>query len=154
MNIYTINLNVSLFDSHYGYCFVPITVSDISLRRQYFGIFLSLLEGINIPLESAVSLLVFGHSNNVFMKENTLITDNGSRPRSLAITDFNNDSHMDIDVENSDTNNIDILRSQVKKTFSTGPHSSPYSIAVGDLDMTMILLKIKLPIQLVLNHSL
>ncbi|CAF3221632.1 unnamed protein product [Rotaria sp. Silwood2] len=84
--------------------------------------------------------LLLGHSNTVFINEMTLITGNGCRPRSFAVGDFNNDDRMDIAIANSGTHNIGILlgygnisfTNQV--TYSTGPSSSPYSIAVCDFN--------------------
>jgi hypothetical protein len=81
-----------------------------------------------------------GYVNEVFAKQTTLTTGNGSRPRALVISDFNNDDRMDIGVANSGTDSIGIFlgygnisfTNQV--TYSTSPHSSPYSIAVADLN--------------------
>ncbi|CAF5184433.1 unnamed protein product, partial [Rotaria sp. Silwood1] len=63
-----------------------------------------------------------------------------SRPRSVAMGDFNNDTWLDIAVANHAADNIAIyfgydngtVASPV--TFSTGSGSAPYMIAVGDFD--------------------
>jgi hypothetical protein len=81
-----------------------------------------------------------GYVNEVFAKETTLTTGNGSRPRALVISDFNNDDRMDIGVANSGADSIGIFfgygdisfTNQV--TYPTSPHSSPYSITVGDFN--------------------
>ncbi|CAF4809090.1 unnamed protein product [Rotaria socialis] len=84
-----------------------------------------------------------GYSNQAFVKENTLITGNVSRPRSFAIADFNNDNQMDIAVVNLGTNNIDIfLRNgnhffTSQKKLLTG--SSPIAVAVDDFNSDNIL---------------
>jgi predicted nucleotidyltransferase len=88
---------------------------------------------------SDVSILL-GYMYIVFTKQMTLTTGNSSRPRSFVIADFNNDDQMDIGVANSGTDNIGIFigygnisfANQV--TYSTGPNSSPYSVASGDFN--------------------
>jgi hypothetical protein len=63
-----------------------------------------------------------------------------SQPRSVAIADFNNDHQLDIIVANSGTNTVGIFLSKDDATFanqttySTGPQSRPYSIAVTDFN--------------------
>jgi hypothetical protein len=85
-------------------------------------------------------VILFGCDNEMFVKQMTLTTGNGSRPRSVAIGDFNNDNHMDIAVANSETHNIgiflgyDSMTFSRQETFSTGPSSSPYSVAAGDFN--------------------
>jgi hypothetical protein len=86
-----------------------------------------------------VSVLL-GYSNQVFAKQTVLTTGNGSQPRSRVICDFNNDDRMDIGIANMGTQNISIflgygnISFTNQATYSTGPHSSPYSIAVGDFN--------------------
>jgi FG-GAP-like repeat len=72
-----------------------------------------------------------------------LITGHGSRPRSFANGDFNNDGHIDIVVANSGTNNIGIFLRYDNGSFAnqmTYPtDSSPWSVAVGDFNNDTIL---------------
>jgi hypothetical protein len=85
-------------------------------------------------------ILLFGCHNEVFVSQTMLTTDNGSRPRSLVIADFNNDDCMDIAVANTDTYHIGIflgygnISFASQGTFFTGPDSFPYSIAAGDFN--------------------
>jgi hypothetical protein len=82
--------------------------------------------------------ILLGYMNKTFVYERTLITGNGSRPRSLIIDDFNNDQHMDIVVVNSGTNQIGIFLGYGNHsfthqiTYSTG--ALPWSIAAADLN--------------------
>ena len=68
----------------------------------------------------------------------TLNAGNGSRPRGFAVGDFNNDTHIDIVVINSGTNNADIFLGYGNMSFShQANHSvgaSPSSIGIGDFD--------------------
>jgi len=86
-----------------------------------------------------VSVLL-GDTNKIFVRQTTLTTGNGSRPRSLVIADFNNDDRMDIGVVNSVNDSIGIylgygnISFTNQTTYSTDPHSSPCSIAVGDFN--------------------
>jgi hypothetical protein len=63
----------------------------------------------------------------------------------VAVGDFNNDSRLDIVVANSGTNNVGIFLSNGTGTFSnqttysTGPDSQPYSVAVLDFDNDTVL---------------
>jgi hypothetical protein len=84
--------------------------------------------------------IFLGYFASVFLKQTMLITSDGSRPRSFVISDFNNDGCMDIAVAKSGTDNIGIFLGYGNTTFasqlsfSTGPNSSPYSIAAGDFN--------------------
>ncbi|CAF4085520.1 unnamed protein product [Adineta steineri] len=87
--------------------------------------------------------ILFGYVNFAFVKQITLITGNGSQPKSFAIDDFNKDNRLDIAVTNSGTNNMGIFLSYangsfaLQKTYATG--SSPRSIASGDFNNDTIL---------------
>lgn len=65
---------------------------------------------------------------------------NNSRPKSIVVHDFNNDSKLDTAVANSGTNNIGIFFGQgdgtlsKQVTYSTGTNSQPSSLAVGDFN--------------------
>jgi hypothetical protein len=89
--------------------------------------------------ENSVSIYL-GHNNEVFVTETTLTTGENFRPKSFAIGDFNNDDQLDISVANSGANNIGIflgygnLSFANQTTYSTGSHSSPYSLAIGDFN--------------------
>jgi hypothetical protein len=89
--------------------------------------------------ENTISIYL-GHSNYVFVSKTMLTTANSFRPRSIVIGDFNNDDQMDISIANSGADNIGIFLGYGNLSFanqtiySTGLHSSPYSIAVGDFN--------------------
>ena len=63
-----------------------------------------------------------------------------SQPRFVASGDLNNDNLIDVVVANSVTNTIGIFISQgngtfgSQQTYSTGPESRPYSVAVNDFN--------------------
>jgi hypothetical protein len=84
--------------------------------------------------------IIFGYPNEIFMYQMTLTTVNASSPRSFVVADFNNDDKIDIGIVYSDTHNIALflgygnISFTSPKTFSTGPHSSPYSIAAADFN--------------------
>ncbi|CAF1561874.1 unnamed protein product [Rotaria magnacalcarata] len=73
-----------------------------------------------------------------FMNQIALTAGHGSRPRSVAIADFNNDSRMDVALANSGSHTIAIFLGDGNysfsnlTTYSTG--STPMSIAVGDFN--------------------
>jgi hypothetical protein len=81
--------------------------------------------------------IFLGRSNRVFATMMTYSTGNDSAPYSVAIADFNNDTHLDIVVTNSETDNIGILLGYgngtfaIGVTYSTGALSRPYTVAVG-----------------------
>ena len=67
-------------------------------------------------------------------------TETDSNPRSIAVTDFNNDHRLDLAIANAGANNVLIVFG-----FGNGPFgnarsysmeydSRPYSVAVGDFD--------------------
>ncbi|CAF3154083.1 unnamed protein product [Rotaria sp. Silwood2] len=84
--------------------------------------------------------IFLGHGNGSFQVEKTFFTAYDSLPYSLAVKDFNNDSHLDIAIANYGTHNIGILLGygnesfESQKTYTTGPHSNPSSIAIGDFN--------------------
>ncbi|CAF5195510.1 unnamed protein product, partial [Rotaria magnacalcarata] len=73
-----------------------------------------------------------------FMNRITLTAGHGSRPRSVVIADFNNDSRMDVALSNSGSYTIAIFLGDGNysfsnlTTYSTG--STPMSIAVADFN--------------------
>ncbi|CAF4205255.1 unnamed protein product, partial [Rotaria sp. Silwood2] len=77
--------------------------------------------------------------------ENTITYATGYSPWSLAAGDFNNDTRLDIVVADNENNEVNILLGNGNGSFvnemrySTGPFSSPHSVAVGDFDNDNIL---------------
>jgi hypothetical protein len=76
--------------------------------------------------------ILLGYGNKTFKNMKKSSTGIGSAPSSVAIGHLNNDSHLDIVVSNSQTDNIAILFGYGNGTFatpttySTGIHSQPY----------------------------
>ncbi|CAF1397097.1 unnamed protein product [Rotaria magnacalcarata] len=85
-----------------------------------------------------VSVLLASINYIGFLKQSTLTTGNGSRPRSLVIDDFNHGSQMDLAVANSGFQNIAVFLGYDNYSFvnptilATG--SEPMSIASGDFN--------------------
>ncbi|CAF5000233.1 unnamed protein product, partial [Rotaria socialis] len=85
--------------------------------------------------------VLLGNINIGFVNQSTLTSGNGSRPQSIVIADFNNDSRMDIAIANSASCSIAIFVGHGNisfgnpTTYSTG--STPIAIATGDFNDDM-----------------
>jgi hypothetical protein len=83
--------------------------------------------------------IFLNYGNGTFAPQMTFTTGDSSRPVSVALGDFNNDTHLDIAVANYDTHTIGIFigygnGSFSRQTlFSTGS-SRPISLAIGDFN--------------------
>ncbi|CAF2113451.1 unnamed protein product [Rotaria magnacalcarata] len=103
----------------------------------------TLLDIVVANFVSCTVSVMLGYHNLAFQNQMTLITGNGSRPRSLAIGNLNNDGKIDIVVANSGTNTVGTFLGQGnylftnQTTVSTG--SDLISIAVGDFSQDNIL---------------
>ena len=82
-----------------------------------------------------------GYGNGTFASQQIYsMGDNNSVPISIAVGDFNHDTHLDIAVADFETDTIVILRGYGDGTFTmlasyfTGYRSAPSSIAVDDLN--------------------
>jgi hypothetical protein len=81
-----------------------------------------------------------GHGNEPFAGVTEYTTGDRSQPHSVALGDFNNDSHLDIVVANYGTNNVGILLGRSNTgfdsmiTYPTGTDSAPYAVAVADFN--------------------
>jgi hypothetical protein len=84
--------------------------------------------------------ILLGRRDGIFDPIITYLTGNGSAPYSVALADFNNDSHLDIVVTNSKINNIVILFGYgngtvaIGGTYFTGDRSRPYTVIVSDFN--------------------
>jgi streptogramin lyase len=84
--------------------------------------------------------ILLGLRDGTFDTMMTYPIGNGSAPYSVAVADFNNDSHLDIVVTNSETDNIGILFGYGNGTFamggtySTGTRSRPYTVRIADFN--------------------
>ncbi len=85
-------------------------------------------------------MVLFGSGYGTFVSHTTYSTGHDSYPCWVAVGDFNNDSRLDIVVANSGRNNVGIFLStgtgtfSNQTTYSTGPDSQPYSVAVLDFN--------------------
>jgi predicted nucleotidyltransferase len=90
-------------------------------------------------------MILFGSGYGTFVSNTSYSTGNGSYSCAVSIGDFNNDSRLDIVVANSGTSNVGIFLSNGVGTFSnqitysTGPDSQPYSVAILDFDNDTVL---------------
>ena len=84
--------------------------------------------------------ILLGGEHGTFGEMKAYSTGYGSAPSSVAIADLNNDTHLDIAVSNSQTDNIAILLGYGNGTFttavtySTGAGSGPNTVAIGDFN--------------------
>ena len=84
--------------------------------------------------------ILLGSLHEVFLKQATLTIGNSFFTPSIGIGDFNKDDQLDIAVTNSDTHTIGIffgygnISFTNQTTYSTGPNSSPSSLAIGDFN--------------------
>ena len=84
--------------------------------------------------------IFLGYGNGSFISQMTYSVSPGSNPRSIVISDFNQDNRLDIAVSNYDTNNVSILIGYGNGSFatptmhSTTIDSGPLEIAAGDFD--------------------
>ena len=81
-----------------------------------------------------------GAGNESFTSQITYSTGLRSNPYAIALSDFNNDSYLDIVVANVAKNNVGILLGfgngsfLPQKTYSSSPGSRPCSIIIGDFN--------------------
>ncbi|CAF1192554.1 unnamed protein product [Adineta ricciae] len=84
--------------------------------------------------------LYFGYGNGTFRHHITYATGYDSFPYSVVVVDLNNDHYLDIVIANYGTDNIGIFLGYgdgnftTQITYSTGPRSNPYSIAIHDVN--------------------
>ena len=89
--------------------------------------------------------ILFGGPHRNFNYTQICPTEYGASPYSVAVSDFNNDSYLDIVVANSGTDNIVILLGDGTgkfingKTYLTGIRSRPYTVAISDFNNDNIL---------------
>ncbi|CAF4261269.1 unnamed protein product [Rotaria sp. Silwood2] len=82
----------------------------------------------------------FGNGDGRFSKQVTYSTGTDSRPWSMAVADFNNDTRLDVVVTNRNSNNIGVFLGLENGTFSeiitysTGLLSDPISAVILDFD--------------------
>ncbi|CAF1481013.1 unnamed protein product, partial [Adineta steineri] len=77
----------------------------------------------------------FGYGNGKFQNQTTYLTGIGSRPQSVAVGDFNNDSYLDIVVANYGNESIGIFLGLINGTFS---NQIKYSIGFGSRPSSII----------------
>jgi hypothetical protein len=82
--------------------------------------------------------VLLGYGNGTFGMSHSYSTGDGSRPNSLAASDFNGDNWLDLVVANTGTDNVSVLLGYDYGTFtlvqSFGTGVSPTSLAVNDFN--------------------
>ncbi|CAF2767020.1 unnamed protein product [Rotaria sp. Silwood2] len=84
--------------------------------------------------------IFLGHGNGTFAEKISYWRSTNSSALWIAVDDFNNDRILDLAIASRDIDEIEILLGygngsfRSVTTYSTGYDSSPYSIAVGDLN--------------------
>ncbi|CAF3745768.1 unnamed protein product [Rotaria sp. Silwood1] len=84
--------------------------------------------------------ILLGLNNGIFTSQITFLKGNWSYPRSVAVSDFDNDKNIDIVVANSGTDNIAVLLGLGNGLFAneiifeTGIGSQPMFVAIGDIN--------------------
>ena len=84
--------------------------------------------------------LFFGLGDGTFTTQTICPTGSNSGPHSIAISDLNNDTHLDVAVVCSDSNSITLFFGKGNGSFaesrwySTGINSNPIFIAIADFD--------------------
>ena len=79
-----------------------------------------------------------GHGNGSFTNQTTYSTD--SRPHFIAVSDFNNDTFLDVVVANYESNSLGLFLGHGDGTFaeqtplSLDYGSHPFMVLVGDLN--------------------
>ena len=88
---------------------------------------------------STISIFL-GHGNLIFLNQTTYSVGIDSQPYSIAVCDFNNDTHLDVAVANYASNNVGLFLGYGNGTFmnqiifSGGFNSQPSALAVGDFN--------------------
>jgi hypothetical protein len=94
---------------------------------------------VSLQYSEAVSVFL-ALAGNTFLNVPPYSTGSSSRPKYIAVEDFNNDTRLDVAVANYGTNNTMILLGSGYGTFSsemiysTGINSQPCCIAINDLN--------------------
>ena len=84
--------------------------------------------------------ILLGYGNGTFASQKTYTTLSNSHPSSLALGDFNHDSHLDIVVSNNGSGNVGIFLGhgdgsfEAQRIYLLEPHSHPEYITVGDMN--------------------
>ncbi|CAF4566284.1 unnamed protein product, partial [Rotaria socialis] len=84
--------------------------------------------------------ILIGQNNGTFSNVMTVAMTPGSRPGSVSVGDFNNDTQLDIVVANQGLGGFTILRGHgdgnftIGMTYAVQTIKEPYSIAVGDIN--------------------
>ncbi|CAF1053779.1 unnamed protein product [Adineta steineri] len=84
--------------------------------------------------------IFLGYGNGIFAEQIIFTTGTNSQPYSLASSDLNGDTHIDIVIVYSGTNNVAVVLGYGNGSFalptkySTGNNSLPLSVVIGDIN--------------------
>jgi hypothetical protein len=138
--------NVGIFFGYGDGTFASMSIVPMGLSSSTYGVAIDDLNNDNrldfvIADNGHNNIGVFlAHDSKPFGEQTTVKVGEGSRPSSVVIGHFNNDSQLDLAITNSGTENIGILLGYGNRTFSnvttysTGADSHPMSLAVGDFN--------------------
>ena len=122
----------SIFSTGYGSFPISIAVNDLNNDTQ--------LDIVVVNHGSDNIGIFHGNVDGTFGKQITYSTGFGSRPLSVAIGDFDKDSHLDITVANNGTANVGIFlgngdgRFQKIQVYATEISSSPTTVVVCNIN--------------------
>ncbi len=111
---------------------VSITIADFNNDKR--------LDIVVANYDTSDVGVLLGYGNGSFAIPMRFTTGYDSLPCSVAVGDFNGDSHLDIVVANSGTSNIGVFLGYgngsfgIQNTFTTGRGSVPYFAAIGDFN--------------------
>ena len=111
---------------------ISIAIGDLNNDNQ--------LDIVSANFGSNSFSVLLGCVNGTFFNPLNYFIADGSQPRAIAITDFNNDNRLDIVVTSPSIDNVVVFFGYASESFlfapptSTGFSSQPTSIAVGDFN--------------------
>ncbi|CAF0961466.1 unnamed protein product [Adineta steineri] len=126
--------------------YLPITTYDTGIQSSPRSISVGDLNNDNLPDVIVANSgsgnigVFFGVDFGIFTNQTTFSLGNNSKPYSVALGNFDNDTNLDIAVANYASGSVDIFLGDGKgnftspMTYSTGYISDPYSLALGDFN--------------------
>ena len=100
----------------------------------------NILDLVVASFGSSDIVVLVGVGDGTFLLGRSFSTGMGSGPWALAISDFNNDTRLDVAVTNYNANNMAVFLGDdsepfgIVKAYATGDGSRPHSVAVADVN--------------------